>query len=358
MIIFQTEHMELYNHIVHTFLDINLFGDPDIDKDDIIEDYYPKYLFREQYFKCIKTFEELYEWTEDAYYHEMSAFHELALYNFVNAMADLKDEMPEFDEIYFDEKAKQMIKEAAQIDYDNQGDEKEFSVDEFEEEFYDVSNYPDLFFTDTDFEIIDILYSHRQLGLTDLEQSLGISMDFYYELLPMDIQKKHNSKHVTLSGEVSEFLDFVEQRINNGNLFKLFWADNVPVNEDRIHLILENIMSAYFYSKNVDISREAIVGTGKVDFKLFKTIEEDEKVLIEVKLAKSTRLQSGYEKQLIDYMRSSGYTNAFYVIACFTDEEYEKTLKFIRENIYTDTYRMYINISTLDLRKRKTPSVK
>lgn len=174
----------------------------------------------------------------------------------------------------------------------------------------------------------------------------------------MDIQKKYDSKHITLTGEVSEFLGFVEQRINNGNLYKLFWSDNIPVNEGRIHLILENIMSAYFYNKNIDISREAVIGTGKVDFKLFKSNEEDEKVLIEVKLAKSTRLQSGYEKQLVDYMLSSEYRNAFYIIACFNDEEYEKTLKFIRENIYTDTYQMYINISILDLRKRKVPSAK
>ena len=56
-------------------------------------------------------------------------------------------------------------------------------------------------------------------------------------------------------------------------------------------------------------------------------------------------------------MRSSKYKNAFYFIACFTDDEYGKTERFIRENIYTDIIQLYINISILDLRKRKVPSL-
>lgn len=56
-------------------------------------------------------------------------------------------------------------------------------------------------------------------------------------------------------------------------------------------------------------------------------------------------------------MLSSKYKNAFYLIACFTDAEYERILRFIREHIYTDTIQLYINISILDLRIRKTASV-
>lgn len=55
-------------------------------------------------------------------------------------------------------------------------------------------------------------------------------------------------------------------------------------------------------------------------------------------------------------MLSSNYKNAFYLIACFTDNEYERSVKFIRNHVYTDTIQLYINISILDLRKRKTAS--
>lgn len=49
---------------------------------------------------------------------------------------------------------------------------------------------------------------------------------------------------------------------------QLFWVDNRSVNEERIHLILENIMDAYFHNKDIEITREALVGNGKVDFSL------------------------------------------------------------------------------------------
>ena len=116
-------------------------------------------------------------------------------------------------------------------------------------------------------------------------------------------------------------------------------------------------MDAYFYNQEIDITREALLGNGQVDFKLYQNNKEDEKILIEIKKANNPKLKKGYEKQLTDYMLSSKYKNAFYLIACFNDEEYERVLRFIREHIYTDTIQLYINISILDLRIRKTASL-
>lgn len=75
-----------------------------------------------------------------------------------------------------------------------------------------------------------------------------------------------------------------------------------------------------------------------------------------MKRASSSYLKKGYEEQLTKYMHAANCRNAFYLIACFTDNEYDKAYKFIRENVYTDEYQMYINIAVLDLRKRKAPS--
>lgn len=141
------------------------------------------------------------------------------------------------------------------------------------------------------------------------------------------------------------------------NLYKLFWENDSPVMEERIQLILENLMDAYFYQQEVEITREAFVGNRIVDFKLYRNNDEEEKVLIEIKKANSVRLEKGYEKQLTEHMLSTKYKNAFYIIACFTDSEYDKAVSFIREHIYTDTIQLYINIFILDLRKRKTASV-
>ncbi|MFZ7103080.1 MAG: hypothetical protein ACOWWO_10580 [Peptococcaceae bacterium] len=323
MIFFNTGHLELYNYIIHHFLEIEIFNEDEyIEIGDKLEIILPKYLFREQYHKCLKTFEELFRWTEDEFYHSMSAFHELTLYKFIDYLADIRADMKEFDQIYFDDKCHLLIEKAGQLDFNEDHD---MSLEEYKDAYYDVFYYPDYLFEETDFLLIDKLYNSRKLGNTNLEEHLGINIDFYYDILPLDIQNEYQSGHSTLTGEVSGMLDYIGHRLNFGNLYKLFWENNAPVKEERIQLILENIMDAYFYNQEIDITREALLGNGQVDFKLYRNKNEDEKVLIEIKRASSSYLKKGYEKQLTDYMLSTNYKNAFYLIACFTDSEFEKT---------------------------------
>lgn len=359
MILFSTNRLKVYNYIIHHFLEVEIFNEDEyLDIGDKLEMILPKYLFREQYDKCIKIFEELFRWTEDEFYHSMSAFHELALYRFIDYLADMReDDMKEFDNTYFDDKCHSLIKEASRLDFNEYYNDIDMSLEEYKDNYYDVFYYPDYLFEETDFLLIDKLYNSRKLGNTNLEEHLGINIDFYYDILPLDIQNEFKSTHITLTGEVSGMLNYIEHRLKFGNLYKLFWENNVPVKEEHIQLILENIMDAYFYNQEIDITREALLGNGKVDFKLYRNKNEDEKVLIEIKRASSSYLKKGYEKQLTDYMLSTNYKNAFYLIACFTDSEFEKTEQFIRNHVYTDTIQLYINISILDLRKRKTASV-
>lgn len=359
MILFNTYHIELFNYIIHNFLEMIIYTNVNNDNDDmeigdIIEDIIPKYLFREQYQKCLKVFEELFLWSKYEFYHNMSAFHELALYKFLEYMEDIRNDMEEFDEIYFDDTCKRLIEEASQLDYIECSD---LSLDEHKEMYYDINSYSEHLFIDTDFLVIDKIYNTRRLGTPFLEEQLGIDINYYYDLLPLDIQNEYKTKHITLTSEISSLLSYIEHRINCGNLYKLFWENDNPIKEDRIQLIFENIMDAYFYNQEIEITREALLGNGKVDFNVYKNGGEDEKVLIEIKLASSSYVKKGYEKQLTDYMLSTKYKNAFYLIACFTDSEYDKTIQFISNHIYTDTVQLYINISLLDFRKRKTASV-
>lgn len=60
------------------------------DVGDVLEDLLPKYLFREQYCKCVEALEEIFLWTADGFYHEMNAYHEIILYNFIEYMSGLK----------------------------------------------------------------------------------------------------------------------------------------------------------------------------------------------------------------------------------------------------------------------------
>jgi hypothetical protein len=54
MILFCNGNLKAYNYVIHHFLELEVFnGDNDIG--DIIEETLPKYLYREQYQKCVKT---------------------------------------------------------------------------------------------------------------------------------------------------------------------------------------------------------------------------------------------------------------------------------------------------------------
>lgn len=147
---------------------------------------------------------------------------------------------------------------------------------------------------------------------------------------------------------------YIERRVKYGSLNKLLWSEGKPVNEPQIQLVLENVIDAYFEGKPVDITREAQLSDGKIDFKFYKNMEE--RALIEIKRADSSYLKRGYEQQLLSYLLSSNYTNAFYLIVCFTDHDLERATSFIRESVYTDTMRLYINISLIDARMRRPAS--
>ena len=73
-------------------------------------------------------------------------------------------------------------------------------------------------------------------------------------------------------------------------------------------------------------------------------------------MAKSTKLKNGYEKQMMNYIQSANCRNGFYLIACFTDEEIDKSVNFIKKYVNTETYRLYLNVAILDFRKRKSSS--
>lgn len=355
MINLNTSRSVIYCKIIHNYLEGEIFGDSEIDIGDMIECYMPKYLFREQYQKCLDVFKDLYVWTSDEFWHELTAFHEVALYYFLLEMENVKDDMQEdFKEVYYDKELINNIQKYIEADKKEMGED--FPVDMLEEYYYNPGYICDIIYEDIDFVDLPYLYNEQKANMPVIAKMLGINLDYYFEILPMDIQNQYKSKHITLTGEVSELFSYLQQRINSGSLSEMFWENGNPVNEKRIHIIIENLMDAYFIGKEVDISREVLIKNGQVDFKLFRSDKKDEKILIEVKKASSSYLKAGYENQLCDYIRYSGCENAFYLIICFTDREYKIANNFIDNHVYTDTFQMYINIAILDARKRASPS--
>ena len=134
MIILNTHKSEIYCKIIHNYLEVELFGDSEIDIGDTIESYMPKYLFREQYKKCIEVFKDLYKWTNDYFWHELTAFHEVTLYYFLMKMSNIKEDMQKnFEKIYYDKKLREEIEDSARKD---KKDLKEFTIQELKKDYY------------------------------------------------------------------------------------------------------------------------------------------------------------------------------------------------------------------------------
>lgn len=104
MIIFKTAGYEIYNRVIHNYMKFDIIND-DIDIGDAIEEIFPKYLYREQYLKCKSILEEIFNWTseDDMFYHDLQAFHEVALYGIIKCMAAYEED-DILEEYVFDEK--------------------------------------------------------------------------------------------------------------------------------------------------------------------------------------------------------------------------------------------------------------
>ncbi|MDO4432796.1 MAG: hypothetical protein Q4B80_05705 [Aerococcaceae bacterium] len=353
MLAFPTNQWKYFNYVLHNLIECFVIETYDL-LDDYIEEILPKYLWREQRLKCLQVVRELYYWTDfdDTFIHTMTVFHEFVLYCILEDLRCIQEADPTFFEQFFHNKAYSLLSDDWKDCYFFD-EEDNVTIEEY---YSDISNFENELFEDTDFLMVADLINYHRIGVTDIEERLGINIDYYFELLPLDIQGKYQTGHITLIGEIPHFINYLKHRIENASLYQLFWNQKQPVAETHIHLIVENILDAYFHHKKVDISREVVIGNGKVDFKLFRAHQPDEKILLEIKRASSSSFKKGYEKQLQEYISASDYKNGFYLIFCFTDEEVAKVEKFISEHVYTETFRLYLNIYLIDVRKRIVPS--
>lgn len=179
MIFFNTSRARIYCKIIHNYLEAEIFGDLEIDIGDRVECYMPKYLFREQYQKCIDVFRDLYEWTNDVFIHELTAFHEVALYYFLREMENVKEDMQEnFKKVYYDTKIEKEIRKHAEKDLIEIGIESDLQT--FIEEYYEPNVICEEIFEDIDFIELPHLYNEQKADIPVLAKALGINLDYYF----------------------------------------------------------------------------------------------------------------------------------------------------------------------------------
>ena len=122
-----------------------------------------------------------------------------------------------------------------------------------------------------------------------------------------------------VGGICDRFKHYVEE--NRG--WELLWNDDGSAKSERAaQLLFLGIVKNYCQANDIDITPEAEVGRGPVDFKVSRGSRL--KTVIEAKLARNTKFWSGLKKQLPAYMRAEGVTSGFFVVIIYSDKDVER----------------------------------
>jgi hypothetical protein len=115
---------------------------------------------------------------------------------------------------------------------------------------------------------------------------------------------------------VADSVAFFKRHIEAGNLWEELWLGDKPKKERASQLIYYAIADAFCKANDVDISPEAIMGGGPIDFKFSSGYAA--RVLVEMKRSDGTVVH-GYEKQLEFYKTAAQTEFALFVIMDYGD---------------------------------------
>ncbi|MEO4045445.1 hypothetical protein AAFN47_28010, partial [Hoeflea sp. CAU 1731] len=97
-------------------------------------------------------------------------------------------------------------------------------------------------------------------------------------------------------------IDMFKHHVEKGNLWEELWIDEKPKKERAAQLIYYALADCFCMANNVDVSPEANMGGGPIDFKFSKGYNA--RVLVEIKRSSGTVVH-GYQKQLEIYKDAS-----------------------------------------------------
>lgn len=115
---------------------------------------------------------------------------------------------------------------------------------------------------------------------------------------------------------VLDTIEIFRRHVEDGNLWEELWIGDKPKKERASQLIYYAIADCFCIANDVDISPEANMGGGPIDFKFSKGYNS--RVLVEMKRSGGTVVH-GYEKQLEFYKNASQTDWAVFVVLDFGD---------------------------------------
>ncbi len=117
-----------------------------------------------------------------------------------------------------------------------------------------------------------------------------------------------------LKALVHATIDQFKHHVEKGNLWEELWLEDKPKKERAAQLIYFAIADCFCKANNVDLSPEANMGGGPIDFKFSDGYNA--RVLVEMKRSSGT-VKHGYEKQLDIYKDASRTNFGIFVVMDF-----------------------------------------
>jgi len=144
--------------------------------------------------------------------------------------------------------------------------------------------------------------------------------------------------------------------IENKGGYKFLWIDDkIPRKEKDIHIFLGDKMESLCKQRNIDMTREAHMGRGLVDFKFSATHEL--RACLELKLSSNKKLYHGLTKQLPKYMLPNKIKIGIFVVVILKEEDKKKIDKLEEKKKVTEKeYDISIDIITIDAIPKESAS--
>lgn len=355
MIYIDSKYAKYYNHLIHSFLEALYFeGFGEEERIDSLDNFFPGYLIRDNTAQCLAVADDLYYWSQDDFLHKLDSMHQLALYNFLEFVAEYQQDMGEAVAVFYQgEESQRFIDDLWEsLDRDDIFNKK-ISKREFTNYVQDVYTMIDECFEDIDF--ITFPYLLGAYGRHNVENSQAIKslIDSYGSLLPKDILDDYrreigflqpDASGGELFSEVITLIKKVGCLITHGEVNSLVST----YSERDIHRVLRAMFDiALSHRQDIYLTHEFLAAGASIDFVFSRG---GEAVPVEVKLASNGRLKHGIERQLVRYAGIIGVDRAIMIVVCQSESDIRK-IDRLRENLGV-TSHVAIELVAIDARRK------
>lgn len=174
-------------------------------------------------------------------------------------------------------------------------------------------------------------------------------------------QFRKNNPHLfaDFKNEPAEFMDALvkayQEFVENDRGWELLWDGKKAKPENASQLLFLGIAKQYCIIHDVDITREAEVGSGPVDFKFSQGHQF--RALLEVKKARNSKFWHGLEKQLPTYLKTAGIETGYFLAILLTEKD-EDRVSDLRDRVAALNKKTQFDISfgIVDAQKKKSAS--